>query len=56
MNRLNLMRYGDLDRVLAEMDGDEPLSDDELRALVFNLADKLQRAERDILRITEPVR
>jgi hypothetical protein len=57
MSRLNLMRHGTLEEATAQMDGDEPLSEAELRALVFNLADKLlQEQKRDRIPVLRPLR
>lgn len=46
--RLNLMRYGSLLEASNEMDGDRPLNESELRALVFNLVDVVRVQQRTI--------
>lgn len=38
-SKLNTLRYGSLAEAQAVMDGDDPLLDHQLRALVFNLVD-----------------
>ena len=38
-SKLNMIRYEPLREVQTIMDGDEPLTDHQLRALVFNLVD-----------------
>jgi hypothetical protein len=52
-SRLNTLRYGSLAEVQAIMDGDEPLPDHQLRALVFNLVDVIRVQQSAIDRIQD---
>jgi hypothetical protein len=47
-SRLNVMRYGSIAEVSNEMDGDRPLNESELRALVFNLVDVVRVQQKTI--------
>jgi hypothetical protein len=48
MSNLNLLRNGSLDEAREVMDGDIPLDEYELRALVFNLVDTVARLEAEV--------
>jgi hypothetical protein len=52
-SRLNTLRYGSLHEAWRLMDGDDPLDQTELRALVFNLVDVVRVQQKEIDRLTE---
>ena len=48
-SRFNTLRHGSLDDAMAVADGDIPLSEGEVRALLFNLVQRVRQLEAELV-------